>query len=51
MDPADDILDIAKFIAMLIVVFVMIQDMKVWTDLTKPGERQRLIKRARERRR
>ena len=52
MDPAaDDILELAQFLAMLITVFVMIQDMQVWTDLTKPGERQQLIKRERERRR
>ena len=43
MDPDPDLLEFAKFLAMLIVVFVLITDVKVWTTLTKPRERRRIF--------
>ena len=46
-DPTPQLVEFAKYIAMMIVVFVMIQDVKVWTELTKPGDRKRIFQRER----
>ena len=47
MDPDPELFEFAKFIALMIVVFVMIQDVRVWTELTKPGDRRRIFQRER----
>ena len=43
--PTPELIEFAKYIAMMIVVFVMIQDVNVWTLLTKPGDRKRIYRR------
>ena len=47
MDPDPELVEFAKYIAMMIVVFVMLQDVRVWTELTKPGDRNRIFPRER----
>ena len=47
MDPTPELVEFAKFIAMMIVVYVLIQDGKVWTEITKPGDRKRIFRQRR----